>query len=374
MRMGVGTGEFGFLRGGGELAELIAAFDWSTTALGPISGWPPHLKTSVGLALRSAVPIVMLWGEDGVMIYNDAYSVFAGGRHPQLLGSKVREGWPEVADFNDNVMKVGAWPGETLAYRDQELTLESQRRTRAGLHESRLFAHPGRHRQARGRRSPSWSRPRPRCGGARGAGERERMRQMFAQAPGFMAMLERPGARLRPHQRAYMQLIGHRDVIGQAVREALPEIEGQGFYELLDQVYASGEPFIGQALKVWRAAYAGQCAEERFVDLDLPAGARRRRQRRGHLRRRLRCHRGRDGRNAVRESDAQFRSFAEAMPNHVWTSPPTVCSTGSTAASTSIAARRQANSTASLGEHRPPRRCRHGRRRLGCGAAERRAL
>ena len=41
------------------------------------------------------------------MIYNDAYSVFAGGRHPQLLGSKVREGWPEVANFNDNVMKVG---------------------------------------------------------------------------------------------------------------------------------------------------------------------------------------------------------------------------------------------------------------------------
>ncbi|HSC60601.1 MAG TPA: PAS domain S-box protein, partial [Rhizomicrobium sp.] len=60
--------------------------------------------------------------EDGVMIYNDAYSVFAGGRHPQLLGSKVREGWPEVADFNDNVMKVGL-AGGTLAYRDQELTL-----------------------------------------------------------------------------------------------------------------------------------------------------------------------------------------------------------------------------------------------------------
>jgi hypothetical protein len=56
------------------------------------------------------------------MIYNDAYSVFAGGRHPQLLGSKVREGWPEVADFNDNVMKVGM-AGDTLSYRDQELTL-----------------------------------------------------------------------------------------------------------------------------------------------------------------------------------------------------------------------------------------------------------
>ncbi len=40
------------------------------------------------------------------MIYNDGYSAFAGGRHPNLFGSKVREGWPEVADFNDNIMKV----------------------------------------------------------------------------------------------------------------------------------------------------------------------------------------------------------------------------------------------------------------------------
>jgi hypothetical protein len=34
----------------------------------------------------------------------------------------VFEGWGEVADFNDNVMKVGL-AGRTLAYRDQELTL-----------------------------------------------------------------------------------------------------------------------------------------------------------------------------------------------------------------------------------------------------------
>jgi PAS domain S-box-containing protein len=56
------------------------------------------------------------------MIYNDAYSRFAGARHPGLFGSKVREGWPEVADFNDNVMKVGL-AGKTLSYRDQALTL-----------------------------------------------------------------------------------------------------------------------------------------------------------------------------------------------------------------------------------------------------------
>ena len=111
-----------FLKGSGEMATRIRAFDWASTPLGPIGTWPQSLKTATGLLIASPVPIVMLWGEPGVMIYNDAYSVFAGGRHPQLLGSNVREGWPEVADFNDNVMKVGL-AGGTLAYKDQELTL-----------------------------------------------------------------------------------------------------------------------------------------------------------------------------------------------------------------------------------------------------------
>jgi PAS fold len=111
-----------FLIGGGEMATLISAYDWSATPLGALETWPQSLKTATAILLRSPVPIVMLWGEDGIMIYNDAYSVFAAERHPRLLGCKVREGWPEVADFNDNVMKVGL-AGGTLAYRDQELTL-----------------------------------------------------------------------------------------------------------------------------------------------------------------------------------------------------------------------------------------------------------
>ena len=90
--------------------------------MGPLADWTPSLKTAVRMILMSPVPIVMLWGDDGYMIYNDAYSQFAGGRHPGIFGRKVLEGWPEVADFNANVMAVGL-SGGTLAYRDQELTL-----------------------------------------------------------------------------------------------------------------------------------------------------------------------------------------------------------------------------------------------------------
>ena len=111
-----------FLSGGGELGRLIREYDWSQTPLGPIESWPRSLKTTTAILLRSPVPIVLLWGPEGIMIYNDAYAVFGEARHPRLLGSKVLDGWPEVADFNANVMKVGL-AGGTLAYRDQHLVL-----------------------------------------------------------------------------------------------------------------------------------------------------------------------------------------------------------------------------------------------------------
>jgi len=111
-----------FLPAGSRTAELIRAFPWADTALGAMQHWHPGMKTTVALILQSPVPIVTLWGPLGYMIYNDAYSEFAGARHPALLGSEVRRGWPEVADFNDNVMHV-VLEGGTLSYVDQELTL-----------------------------------------------------------------------------------------------------------------------------------------------------------------------------------------------------------------------------------------------------------
>jgi PAS domain S-box-containing protein len=239
-----------FLSGGGEAAEIIAGFDWAATPLGPIESWPASLKSTVALILRSPVPIVSLWGEDGIMIYNDSYSAFAGGRHPNLFGSKVREGWPEVADFNDNIMKMGL-AGETLAYRDFPLT---------------LYRHGGKPEQV-------WLNldysPVPGEDG-RPAGvmaivieitdkvqiereldaERKSLKLMFEQAPGFIAMLSGPEHRFTMVNESYRALVAGRDVVGRTVAEALPEVIEQGFVGLLDRVYASGEPYIGRGVPV----------------------------------------------------------------------------------------------------------------------------
>ncbi|ANI79703.1 PAS domain S-box protein [Sphingobium sp. EP60837] len=105
------------------MGDRIARFDWSRTSIGPIDLWCNAMKSMLGFVLRSPVPIVTLWGDKGVMIYNDAYRSFAGARHPSLLGTNVLEGWHEVADFNANVMQKVYREGGTLSYKDQELTL-----------------------------------------------------------------------------------------------------------------------------------------------------------------------------------------------------------------------------------------------------------
>ena len=61
-----------FLDGGGECGALIKSRDWSSS-LGPVERWPQSLKAATGLLLRSPVPMVMLWGDEGIMLYNDGY-------------------------------------------------------------------------------------------------------------------------------------------------------------------------------------------------------------------------------------------------------------------------------------------------------------
>jgi len=104
------------------MAARIQAFDWSVTELGALDRWSSSLCSAVQLLLASPVPLVMLWGRSGYMIYNDAYAEFAGGRHPYLLGCQVEQGWPEVADFNRHVLDT-CLAGGTLSYRNKELVL-----------------------------------------------------------------------------------------------------------------------------------------------------------------------------------------------------------------------------------------------------------
>ncbi|MEP9354689.1 response regulator [Xanthobacter sp. KR7-65] len=111
-----------WLKLGGECGELIAAHDWSATSLGPIDTWNEHFRSTVSAIVNSPIPKVLMWGPDHVMIYNDGYSVIAGGNHPRALGGTVEGIWPEIWDFNRRIIENGM-RGEIQSYRDQSMTL-----------------------------------------------------------------------------------------------------------------------------------------------------------------------------------------------------------------------------------------------------------
>jgi PAS domain S-box-containing protein len=85
------------LTGGGEMGRLMRAHDWSATPLGPVADWPQSLQTAVSICLNSRFPIVLWWGPDLRLLYNDAWRPVLGQtKHPQALGSPGREVWPEI--------------------------------------------------------------------------------------------------------------------------------------------------------------------------------------------------------------------------------------------------------------------------------------
>jgi PAS domain S-box-containing protein len=105
------------------MKQLIEAFDWASTPIGPMADWPPCLKCAVGIIMASPVPMVLLWGPSGIMIYNDGYAAFARSRHPELLGMPVLTGWPEAAEFNRRVLDT-ALAGEAMSFRDKHFSLK----------------------------------------------------------------------------------------------------------------------------------------------------------------------------------------------------------------------------------------------------------
>ncbi|MHA7633549.1 response regulator [Corallococcus sp. M7] len=96
--------------------------------------------------------------------------------------------------------------------------------------------------------------------------ERRHLRRLFEQAPGFMCSLKGPEHVFELANRSYLQLVGHRELLGKTVREALPEVAGQGFFELLDRVFTTGQPFVGHNMGLHLQQSPGGPLVEAFLD------------------------------------------------------------------------------------------------------------
>ncbi|MDQ3349237.1 MAG: PAS domain-containing protein, partial [Acidobacteriota bacterium] len=151
--------------------------------------------------------------------------------------------------------------------------------------------------------------------------ERASLAAIIQQAPAFICTLRGPEHVFELANDRYYDLIGRRDIIGKTARAALPEVAGQGFFELLDSVYQTGESITGSETAVRLNRHDGPL-ERRFVNfvyqpLRGPDGAAT-----GVL-----VH-GIDvtdlvfTREAIQASEARFRQLADAMPQIVWAATP----------------------------------------------------
>jgi len=238
------------------MGALIRARDWSATSLGPPETWPDALKTALSILLNSKHQMFMAWGPDLISFYNDAYRPVLGARHPKALGCPFPEIWadiwPSIAPLvNQALAGEGTWsenlPLVTFRNGFQEIAyftfsyspIFDDSGEIAGMFcactettDKMLAVSPQRRRANAIRANEGW------------------LSSLFQQAPSFMAVVRGPTHVFEMANAAHQQLVGFRPIIGKPLREALPEIADQGFAQLLDQVYATGESYIGHGTPV----------------------------------------------------------------------------------------------------------------------------
>jgi PAS domain S-box-containing protein len=244
----------------------MRAQDWSLTPLGEPSTWPQALRTAVRLILNCGHPMYIFWGATGACLYNDAYRLSIGPeRHPSSLGRPAREVWGEIWHFIgwqiDQVMSGGraTWHDNALVPITRNGKLENVYWTYSYSPIADATAPNG----VGGVLVICVETTATVVAANKRAAEQEHLLLLLNQMPGFVAVLHGPQHRYEYVNTAYVTISGPRDFLGRSVREVFPELEEQGFYELLDQVYTTGTRFVARAVPL---RLSGE-HEDRFIDL-----------------------------------------------------------------------------------------------------------
>ena len=248
------------------MGARVRAHDWSQTELGSFDTWPPELRSAVSICLNSSFPTAIYCGSQWRLIYNDAWTHVLGERHPWALGRTAQEVWPDIWDVIEPQFRRVMATGEGFSTFDQLLSLVRNGKTTETYWNYSLTPI----RSFDGRVIGIFNQGNETTAQIFSKREREaqlaRLREMFRQAPGAIAMLSGPNHVFELVNDSYSQLIGHREVVGKSIREALPEVAEQGFVELLTSVYRSGEPYVGTATPVRLQRHPNAAPETRLLD------------------------------------------------------------------------------------------------------------
>ncbi len=258
-----------------EMSRRCREFDWASTPLGPVDGWSHALRTIVTTMLSSRHPMFLWWGPELIQIYNDGYRPSFGesGRDIAALGARGRDHWAEIWPIIGPQIEGVLERGEATWHQDQLVPIERNGRVEdvywtygyspvrdddgsiAGV---LVVVQETTHRVAAAIENARLLRELEI--------ERQRLAYVFQHAPAFLAVMRGPQHTFELANDAYQRLVGHRVVIGKAVAEALPEVVGQGFVQLLDGVLETGDPFVGRELLVKLQSAPGAPLEDHFLD------------------------------------------------------------------------------------------------------------
>jgi PAS domain S-box-containing protein len=253
------------LAGSESVAATFRSFDWSSTAMGAIESWPLPLQALAELMLEAVQPMFITWGPERTLLHNDAYVPLLGKKHPGALGRPFFDVWPETRSTVEPLFDR-VYGGEAIQMDDITLILDREARSDEA-HFSFSYT-PVRNGSVAvaGLFCACTETTDAVLGRIQDDRDRERLAQMFEQAPIFIAMLSGPEHRFVFANAAYMKLIGDREILGRTVAEALPDAVKQGYLGLLDQVFKSGEAFSSTGAKYSVEPVKGGAVHERFVD------------------------------------------------------------------------------------------------------------
>ena len=114
-----------YLSGGGEMGARMRALDWSRTPVGPMKDWPQSLRSALSMLLPSKAQIILFWGPEFVVFYNDPYRPVFGAKHPVALGLPGREAWSEIwVSVLHELLAGVVRTGEAFSGRDLLFTIE----------------------------------------------------------------------------------------------------------------------------------------------------------------------------------------------------------------------------------------------------------
>jgi PAS domain S-box-containing protein len=302
------------------MGTRIREYDWSATPLGPIDSWPQSLRTALSIVLNSQFPNYMVWGPDLLSFYNDAYRPILGSK-PEALGRPFKEVWAEAWDVVGPIARR-AYAGEASYHENLPITLE-----RHGYREETFWTF-------------CYSPIREESGGVGGVlctvqdttqqilaererrAEYDRLLQLFQQAPGFIAVVRGPDHVFEYANESYLRLIGRREIIGRSMRNVAPELQEQGFVDLLDHVYATGEPFVGEGVRAMIQREPGAPLQQRFFDFIYQPVKDASGRVTGIFAEGIDTTERRLAEEAVREREDHYRHTVELNPQVTWTARP----------------------------------------------------